>query len=90
MNIFHILVYSTKLANTLYALLILQKCIEERKQILEKLSIQTRRSVEKKLNYPKDSAARLMQSYFITVLDTWSVGQVIHYLQEIKNWTHEE
>jgi magnesium transporter len=57
---------------------------DERKQILDKLSIQTRRIIEKKLNYPKDSAGRLMQSYFISVLDTWSVGQVIHYLQEIK------
>lgn len=61
---------------------------EEKNEILNKLSVQAKRAVEKKLNYPKDSAGRLMQSYFVTVLESWTVANALQYLEELKKTTY--
>ena len=40
-----------------------------------------RKLIEEGLNYPEDSAGRLMQRKFVTVNDTWNVGNAIDYLR---------
>ncbi|MDR0485048.1 MAG: magnesium transporter [Alphaproteobacteria bacterium] len=58
-------------------------------QILDAVSSYKRKVTEKKFNYPKDSAGRLMQSSFVKVLDTWTVYQCINYIKEFeKNLPH--
>ena len=51
---------------------------------LENLDKQERILVEEGLNYPEDSAGRLMQRRFVAVNETWNVGQAIDYLRNNK------
>ena len=44
-----------------------------------------RKLIEEGLNYPEDSAGRLMQRKFVAVDNSWNVGNAIDYLRgEIK------
>ena len=48
---------------------------------LENLEEKDRSLIEEGLNYPEDSAGRLMQRKFVSLDNSWSVGQAIDYLR---------
>ncbi|MDH3579047.1 MAG: magnesium transporter [Hyphomicrobiales bacterium] len=54
----------------------------DQSEILAKLPKEERIALERSLEYPEDSAGRLMQTEVITVPPFWSVGQVIDYMRE--------
>ena len=54
----------------------------EKSDILAKLPDNERAALELSLDYPEDSAGRLMQTDFIAVPPFWSVGQTIDYMRE--------
>jgi magnesium transporter len=54
----------------------------EQEEILEKLPPSERDALERSLDYPENSAGRRMQTDFIAVPPTWTVGQAIDYLRE--------
>ncbi len=60
--------------------------LEEKDQtiFLENLDKEERTLVEEGLNYPQDSAGRLMQRQFVAVNQSWNVGQAIDYLRKNK------
>ncbi len=60
--------------------------LEEKDQtiFLENLDKEGRTLVEEGLNYPQDSAGRLMQRQFVAVNQSWNVGQAIDYLRNNK------
>ena len=51
-------------------------------EILAQLPTQERAALQRSLEYPEDSAGRLMQTAFIAVPPFWSVGQTIDYMRE--------
>jgi len=55
---------------------------KDQEEILEKLPPPERDAIERRLLYPEDSAGRRMQSEFIAVPLTWTVGEVIDYMRE--------
>ncbi len=52
---------------------------------LENIEENERRLIEEGLNYPADSAGRLMQRNFVSVDNLWNVGQAIDYLRNNKS-----
>ena len=54
----------------------------EQAEILAELPPVERAAVERSLDYPEDSAGRLMQTEFIAVPPFWSVGQTIDYMRD--------
>ena len=60
--------------------------LEEKNQniFLENLDKEERTLVKEGLNYPEDSAGRLMQRQFIAIDQSWNVGQAIDYLRNNK------
>ena len=52
---------------------------------LENIEEKERKLIVEGLNYPEDSAGRLMQRNFVAVVDLWSVGETIDYLRSNKN-----
>lgn len=54
----------------------------EQNKILEQIPEVERAPLERSLEYPEDSAGRLMQADFIAVPPFWSVGQTIDYMRE--------
>jgi len=62
---------------------------DSKEKILDAVSSYKRKITEKKLNYPKDSAGRLMQSDVVRVLGSWNVSQCLNYIKELeKNLPH--
>lgn len=61
--------------------------LDEAKQdaILETFPAAERLSIERSLDYPEESAGRLMQTEFIAVPPFWTVGQVIDYCRETED-----
>lgn len=61
--------------------------LDEAKQdaILETFPAAERLSLERSLDYPEESAGRLMQTEFIAVPPFWTVGQVIDYCRETED-----
>ena len=58
---------------------------EENQNIfLENLDKEERTLVKEGLNYPEDSAGRLMQRQFVAIDQSWNVGQAIDYLRNNK------
>lgn len=55
---------------------------EDAREVLENLPAPERVALERSLEYPEDSAGRLMQSDFIALPPFWSVGQTIDHLRE--------
>lgn len=51
------------------------------KQILRRLSAKDRLALEEGLNYPEDSAGRLMERNFVAIPQFWTVGKTIDYLR---------
>ena len=49
---------------------------------LNNISQNERKLIEEGLNYPEDSAGRLMQRKFVAVSDKWNVGSTIDYLRK--------
>ena len=58
---------------------------DERDEVLQQIPQTERLVLERALDFPEDSAGRLMQSEFIAVPPFWSVGQTIDYLRETEN-----
>ena len=58
---------------------------EEQSDILAKLPSFERAALERSLEYPEDSAGRIMQTDFIAVPPFWSVGQTIDYMREAED-----
>lgn len=54
---------------------------EEQKDILSKLPYFERVALQRSLEYPEDSAGRIMQTDLIAVPPFWSVGQTIDYMR---------
>ena len=55
--------------------------IPEREDILAQMPAFERLSLKRSLDYPEDSAGRLMQTDFIAIPPYWTVGQTIDYLR---------
>ena len=55
---------------------------EEQSEILAKLPSFERAAIERSLEYPEDSAGRIMQTGLIAVPPFWSVGQTIDHMRE--------
>jgi magnesium transporter len=54
---------------------------EFQQEIIRKLSAKTRIILEEGLNFPEESAGRLMQREFVAVPQFWTVGKTIDYLR---------
>ncbi len=54
----------------------------DQSEILEQLPAGERASLRRSLDYPEDSAGRLMQAEFIAVPPFWTVGQTIDFMRE--------
>ena len=52
---------------------------------LENIEENERKLIVEGLNYPEDSAGRLMQRNFVAIDDSWNVGETIDYLRSNKN-----
>ncbi len=60
----------------------LEDLTEEQKQdILQKVAPQARRILEQGLNYPEESAGRLMQRELVSIPVSWTVGETIDFLR---------
>ncbi len=57
----------------------------EKSEILDHLPAADRATLERSLEYPEDSAGRMMQVDFISVPGFWSVGQTIDFLRQSKD-----
>ncbi len=55
---------------------------EDAREVLDNLPAPERVTLQRSLDYPEDSAGRLMQSDFIALPLFWSVGQTIDHLRE--------
>src|SRR6266849_4055475 len=55
---------------------------DEQAEILEQLPATERVALARGLDYPENSAGRLMQADFIAVEPAWTVGQTIDYMRE--------
>ncbi len=68
------------------AVYILEDLDEEKQdEILEKIPHAERVGLERSLDYPEESAGRMMQTEFISVEPTWTVGQVIDHCRETED-----
>ena len=58
--------------------------LEEADQVvfLDNISETERKLIQEGLNYPEDSAGRLMQRKFVSISDSWNVGDAIDYLRK--------
>ena len=54
----------------------------DQEEILAQLTTSDRAAVERNLEYPEETAGRLMQADFVAVPPFWTVGQVIDYMRE--------
>lgn len=54
-------------------------------EVLGKLTATERVALQRSLDYPEDSAGRLMQTEFIAVPPFWDVGQTIDYMRETED-----
>jgi magnesium transporter len=55
---------------------------DDREEILALLPVAERAAIERNLEYPEDTAGRLMQAEFVAVPPFWTAGQVIDYMRE--------
>ena len=55
---------------------------EDQAEILEQMSPSDRVALAQRLDYPEESAGRRMQTEFIAVPPSWTVGQAIDYMRE--------
>ncbi len=57
----------------------------EQTEILAKIPAVERATLQRSLDYPEDSAGRIMQADIISVPPFWTVGQTIDYMRETKD-----
>lgn len=57
----------------------------DQEEILAQLPADERANIERSLDYPEESAGRLMQADVIAVPPFWTVGQVIDHMRETEN-----
>lgn len=62
---------------------------EDKEEVLAKLPAIERVALERSLDYPEDSAGRLMQTDFIAAPPFWTVGQMIDHLRDSKDLPDE-
>jgi magnesium transporter len=55
---------------------------EEQRQVLDAIAPEDRTLIEESLNYPDDSAGRLMQREVVTVPQYWNVGDTIDFMRK--------
>jgi magnesium transporter len=55
---------------------------DDRREILAQLSISERAALERNLDYPEETAGRLMQADFVAVAPYWTVGYVIDTMRD--------
>jgi magnesium transporter len=56
--------------------------VAERDEVLQRIPTTDRLILQRSLDFPEDSAGRLMQTEFVAVPPFWSVGQTIDYLRD--------
>jgi magnesium transporter len=56
--------------------------VAERDEVLQRIPTTDRLILQRSLDFPQDSAGRLMQTEFVAVPPFWSVGQTIDYLRD--------
>ncbi len=54
----------------------------DKQEILAQLASEDREAIERNLEYPEETAGRLMQSEFVAVPPFWTVGHVIDHMRE--------
>ncbi|MFN0219729.1 MAG: magnesium transporter [Hyphomicrobium sp.] len=54
----------------------------DKQEILAQIPSGDRQALERALEYPEDTAGRLMQTQFVAVAPYWTVGQVIDHMRE--------
>ena len=54
----------------------------DKEEVLSQLETSDRAALERNLEYPEETAGRLMQAHFVAVAPFWTVGQVIDYMRE--------
>ena len=54
----------------------------EKQDLLARMPVQDRVALERNLDYPEETAGRLMQTDFVAVPPFWTVGQVIDHMRE--------
>jgi magnesium transporter len=57
----------------------------DKEEILAQLATSDRAALERNLDYPEETAGRLMQADFVAVAPYWNVGQVIDYMRETED-----
>jgi magnesium transporter len=57
----------------------------DQREILAQLPAADRAALERNLEYPEETAGRLMQTDFVAVPPFWTVGQVIDYMRETED-----
>lgn len=62
---------------------------EDKEEVLAKLPAPERVALERSLDYPEDSAGRLMQTDFIAAPPFWTVGQTIDHLRDTSDLPDE-
>ncbi len=55
---------------------------EDQKEILAQVPSSDREAIERNLDYPEETAGRLMQADFVAVAPFWTVGHVIDHIRE--------
>ncbi len=54
----------------------------DKQDVLSKLTLGDREALERNLDYPEETAGRLMQADFVAVAPFWTVGNVIDHMRE--------
>ncbi len=57
----------------------------DKQEILAQLPTSERTALERNLEYPEETAGRLMQADFVAVAPFWNVGQVIDYMRDTED-----
>lgn len=57
----------------------------DKQDVLSQLTVSDRAALERNLDYPEETAGRLMQSDFVAVAPFWTVGRVIDYMRETED-----
>ncbi|MDX2306767.1 MAG: magnesium transporter [Hyphomicrobium sp.] len=57
----------------------------DKEDVLSQLATSDRAAVERNLDYPEETAGRLMQAHFVAVAPFWTVGHVIDYMREAED-----
>jgi magnesium transporter len=59
--------------------------LDDRQEVLDQLNSSDRSALLRNLEYPEETAGRIMQSDFVAVAPFWNVGQVIDYMRDAED-----